>query len=268
MSSFSKRVLSAIVAVGIIAALIYFFGALGLKILTTFAVVVGGLELWTILFPGEKAPPKKVLFYVALLAVFASSSLLQSERGLAFALISLLFCLGALILHRRFSSLAELTSFQARAILGFFYLGLIPSFAMHLLDLENGAAWYLTTLAVVFAGDSGAYITGTLWGRRKLMPAISPKKSIEGALGGLICSFAAGAICAVFVRENPWVVGSIGFLAGIVAQFGDLFESQLKRMADVKDSGKIMPGHGGVLDRIDGVLFAVPVMLLGAHLLS
>lgn len=268
MNSFFKRVLSAIVAVGVIVALIFFFGSVGLKILTTFAVVVGGLELWGLLFPGEKAFAKKAVFYVGLLGVFGVSSVLESERGLAFALSSMLFCLSTLILHRRFGSLSELTSFQARAILGFFYLGLIPSFAMHLLDLERGAAWYLTTLAVVFAGDSGAYITGTLWGRHKLMPAISPKKSIEGALGGLICSFAAGAICGTFVHENPWVVGSIGFLAGIVAQFGDLFESQLKRMADVKDSGKIMPGHGGVLDRIDGVLFAVPVMLLGAHLLS
>lgn len=268
MNTFSKRVLSAVVAVAIIIALIWFLGPLGLKLLTIFAVVVGGLELWNILFHGERSAAKKVLFYVSLLAVFSAASWLESSRNLAFALICILFSLVALLLQKQFSSLKELTAYQAKSILGFFYLGLIPAFTMHLLDLENGLIWYLSTLAIVFAGDSGAYLTGTLWGRHKLMPAISPKKSVEGALGGLICSFAAGALCGIYLQENPWVVGSLGFLAGIVAQFGDLFESQLKRMADVKDSGRIMPGHGGVLDRIDGVLFAVPVILVGARLLS
>lgn len=268
MNSFFKRVLSAVVAAMAVAGLVFFLGAAGLQILTVFAVVVGGLEFAGMIFRENASPLKKNLFYVSLLLVFLSTSFGSSFGNLSFAAPLLLFLLVTLVFHRRFTSLVDLTTYQSRSILGFIYLALLPSFAMELLSLPLGVAWYLTLLAVVFAGDSGAYIAGTLLGRRKLMPGISPKKSWEGSMGGLIASFAAGALCATFFGQNPWIVGSLGFCAGFVAQFGDLFESQLKRAAEIKDSGRIMPGHGGVLDRIDGVLFATPVILFGAKLLN
>lgn len=101
------------------------------------------------------------------------------------------------------------------------------------------------------------------------MPKISPKKSIEGSIGGLAGSMVAAIVTLSFVPKVPlWSVVILGLLVGVVAQLGDLYESMLKRVADVKDSGKLMPGHGGILDRLDGVLFASPILLLGASILE
>jgi phosphatidate cytidylyltransferase len=109
-------------------------------------------------------------------------------------------------------------------------------------------------------GDIFAYFSGISMGRHKLFPALSPKKTVEGAIGGLIGSMAGGlAMWFGFFQDIPVALFIfLSIVTGIFAQTGDLFESLLKRVAQVKDSGRIMPGHGGLLDRLDGVLFALP----------
>ncbi len=154
---------------------------------------------------------------------------------------------------------------QAKSLLGFFYLGLLPAFGDRLLFFSNGVIWFCVLLAVVFIGDSLAFLFGVTWGRHKIMPAISPKKSTEGALGGLIGSISAAVMASSFLPHVPLVVLAVmGLFVGMIGQFGDFFESLLKRVADIKDSGSIMPGHGGILDRLDGVLFAAPFVYLTA----
>ena len=131
--------------------------------------------------------------------------------------------------------------------------------------------WLLVALALVWAADTGAYFVGRHFGKRKLAPSISPNKTVEGALGGVaagvVVALAFGTLAGVGFAQWPALalVALVAVLASIV---GDLIESLLKRQAGVKDSGDLIPGHGGVLDRIDGVLAALPVFAIGKEILG
>jgi phosphatidate cytidylyltransferase len=137
--------------------------------------------------------------------------------------------------------------------------------------VAEGSRWLATSfvllpLLATWAGDSAAYFAGRAWGRTKLAPAASPGKTIVGAVAGLIASMLAAVVLSqIRLGGVPFLplgltgAGWIGLLLGAVGQVGDLAESVLKREANVKDSGALLPGHGGVLDRMDSLLFAVPV---------
>jgi phosphatidate cytidylyltransferase len=126
----------------------------------------------------------------------------------------------------------------------------------------------LFALITVFACDVGAFAVGTLFGRHRLWPAVSPKKTWEGLAGGLLVSVvAAGLLAGPLVPGLGLLRGALlGLAAGVAAQLGDLVESRLKREAGVKDAGGIIPGHGGILDRLDSLIFAAPVFALGLKL--
>jgi phosphatidate cytidylyltransferase len=127
-------------------------------------------------------------------------------------------------------------------------------------DPVAGRADVLFLLLVVWAGDIGAYLIGRRIGGRRLAPRISPGKTWSGAVGGLLAAVAAGLLAAhVLSDAAPWRVAVIAAALGIVAQAGDLLESFVKRRLEVKDSGYLIPGHGGLFDRLDGVLAAAPV---------
>ena len=126
--------------------------------------------------------------------------------------------------------------------------------------LGSGAAWALMLVLVVWGYDTGAYLTGRWLGRRKLVAHISPSKTIEGMAGGLVLGTVAAGIGAILVGLDPWHPLIIGPIVGLAAQAGDLGESMLKRAAGRKESGFLVPGHGGILDRIDSFLFAAPVL--------
>ncbi|MDX9730150.1 MAG: phosphatidate cytidylyltransferase [Bdellovibrionales bacterium] len=157
--------------------------------------------------------------------------------------------------------LANSMQLQGVGLMGFLYVGIFPALALRILRLPEGDIWFFGLLAIVFAGDTMAYITGRFFGRRKLFEAVSPKKTIEGAFGGLFGSALAGIAIAQFLppEGSSWMMIGAATVTGAFAQVGDLYESLIKRVADVKDSGSIMPGHGGMLDRLDGVLFAAPI---------
>lgn len=129
-----------------------------------------------------------------------------------------------------------------------------------LLGLRSGVAWTLMLVLVVWGYDIGAYLTGRLVGRRQLIDHISPSKTIEGLAGGLVLATIAAAIGAALIGLEPWHPLIIGPLVGLSAQAGDLAESMLKRAAGRKESGFLVPGHGGILDRVDSFLFAAPVL--------
>lgn len=127
-------------------------------------------------------------------------------------------------------------------------------------------ATYLTSaklvfvLAAVAVSDTAAYFIGTRFGRHKLWPRVSPKKSSEGAIGSLVACVVSCVVLGVWLGRAPWwAFAMLGVLLNAFAQLGDLFESALKRSVDAKDSGGILPGHGGILDRMDSLLFAMPV---------
>ena len=128
-------------------------------------------------------------------------------------------------------------------------------------DPVAGFSNVLFLLLIVWASDIGAYVVGRLCGGRKLAPAISPGKTWSGAGGGLIAAIAAAGIVAICLdpAASIWRAGLLGAILGVTAQVGDLFESGIKRYFGVKDSGQSIPGHGGLLDRLDAVLLAAPV---------
>jgi phosphatidate cytidylyltransferase len=123
-------------------------------------------------------------------------------------------------------------------------------------------------LLVVWGYDTGAYLTGRWLGRRRLIENISPSKTVEGLAGGLVLATVAAGIGSALVGLEPWQPLVIGPLLGLVAQAGDLAESMLKRSAGRKESGFLVPGHGGILDRIDSFLFAAPVLVAYALLVT
>ena len=128
------------------------------------------------------------------------------------------------------------------------------------LGLRAGSAWMILMLLVVWGYDTGAYLTGRWLGRRRLIDHVSPSKTLEGLAGGLVAATLAAGIGAWLVGLAPWHPLVIGPLIGLAAQAGDLAESLLKRAAGRKESGFLIPGHGGILDRIDSFLFASPVL--------
>ena len=129
----------------------------------------------------------------------------------------------------------------------------------------RGLAWALTVILATWVGDSAALFAGMALGKRKLAPMISPNKSQEGAIAGLLASIVVGAVSFQGFGLGTWTLGLIaGVVIGLSGQIGDLAESALKRQAGVKDSGSLVPGHGGILDRIDALLFAFPAGFLMA----
>lgn len=136
----------------------------------------------------------------------------------------------------------------------------------------NGHRWLLAALAVVWAADTGAYFAGRKFGKHKLAPRVSPNKTIEGLAGGVIAGVVVGVAAAFWLAGAPAAqlpaVALVALAAVLFSVIGDLFESLLKRHAGVKDSGHLIPGHGGILDRLDGVLAALPVFALGKAVLG
>jgi phosphatidate cytidylyltransferase len=135
-----------------------------------------------------------------------------------------------------------------------------PGTAVGPLGLGSGVAWALTLVLVVWGYDTGAYLTGRWLGRRHLVEHISPSKTVEGLAGGLGLVTVAAGIGAFLIGLDPWHPLVIGPLVGLAAQAGDLAESMLKRAAGRKESGFLVPGHGGILDRVDSFMFAAPVL--------
>lgn len=169
--------------------------------------------------------------------------------------------LGVMFLFR----LPEITTVHHRIgwlCLGLFYLPFLFGHLLLLRFLPEGRAWIFLTLLVIMLCDTFAYFVGSNLGKRKLYPAVSPNKSIEGGIGGLVGSVMVVVLAGVtFLPQiGIWDGILVGLLLGVVGQLGDLFESLLKRACGVKDSGHIIPGHGGLLDRLDSLLFAFPVV--------
>lgn len=140
---------------------------------------------------------------------------------------------------------------------GIIYLGWTLGYFLPLREMEGGREWVFLTLFATFASDSAAFLCGRAWGRRPLAPAISPSKTWEGAIAGFLAALGVSLFLAFLLRLPLSYAEALllGGLISLAAQTGDLVESRLKRNMGVKDSGKLIPGHGGVLDRLDSLIF-------------
>jgi phosphatidate cytidylyltransferase len=179
---------------------------------------------------------------------------------LPLAALVLLFLAFALLFLFRIRDIATTAREVAFAALAFLY---IPLLLMHLVMLRQGpygVQWLLVIMLIVMTNDSAAYYSGCAFGKHRLYPLVSPKKSIEGALGGLLGSIGGTLLARITFFPQLTLLDALltAVFIGMLGQAGDLFESLLKRSFGVKDSGTSIPGHGGVLDRLDSIIFAAP----------
>ena len=150
----------------------------------------------------------------------------------------------------------------AVTLLGIVYVNWLVGHAFWLFDLETGREWVLLLVSVTWLGETAAYLVGSTLGRHKLAPVISPRKTVEGAVAQLVVSVLAalGARAVFFPALSLESAIVVGLLLGTVGQAGDLIESAIKRSVGTKDTGRLIPGHGGVLDRVDSLLVNTPVL--------
>ncbi len=181
--------------------------------------------------------------------------------GLNFALFLSFFAALCLMM---ISSPLDCDEISRIALLSFawLYLPYFISFVLLIRGAPQGRFWILFLLVVIVAGDAGAYHTGRRIGRHKLYRAVSPKKTIEGAIGGLFFSIVAGSVIGLIFLRNVPLARLFFFSLAVAAtgQVGDLIESMIKRNSGKKDSSGLLPGHGGLLDRLDSLIFAFPVL--------
>jgi len=239
-----------VAALGLLAALEFYRMAEGIK---AKPLVVFG-AIFTLLLISLRDPD--ILDYVNKFASFNTAFTTLLTAGLIISLICLL------PRKQKFGALPG----WAWTWAGIFYIGWLLGFIPALRALEDGRDWLFLALFCTFASDTFAFFIGRALGKHKLAPSISPGKTWEGAFGGLL----GGALLGLFfILPTPlslspflnwWQVAALGALVSAVGQCGDLVESLLKRNTGVKDSGTLFPGHGGALDRMDSVLFAVVVV--------
>ncbi|HKJ98194.1 MAG TPA: phosphatidate cytidylyltransferase [Desulfotignum sp.] len=221
-------------------------------------------EYLRIIFSREHGPVSlaiKTISYITCFFLVAGAG--TGSWQFMFLVLALNFILLSVFVLFRFASQTHVFDIIARQVLGIVYIPLSLSFLLFLRNAPDGIFWVLWLLVVCFINDTGAFYTGSYLGKNKLSPHISPNKTIEGSLGGIAAAMTAGVVGVVifFGRVDlALVMLPCAFLIAVAGQIGDLFESALKRASDIKDSGRILPGHGGMLDRIDGLLLAIPVL--------
>ncbi len=256
-----KRVISALAAAVIVLGSGYIWGKTGFYAVCTVAIVIGIHEFARMAFTYWKLPDQVFhLFWIVATLFYASLIRLAEHRLLDFSLSCVAFLVGSLWLSRGKVTNEQLLPGMAMGSFGLIYCVLFPSYAIQIVTLSHGELWFVYLLLVVFFGDIFAYFGGRAFGKSKFMPLISPNKSWEGSLSGLFGSCLAGTLFVHFFLDHVPLLYVIPFslLAGAVAQSGDLIMSLVKRVAHVKDTGSIMPGHGGILDRLDGLMICCP----------
>lgn len=248
------RILSALVLLPLTAAAVYLGGwAFTAAILV--AVGLAGYEFYKLLGKANLAP--NWVFGLAMIATLVFGAALPAWQRWTDLLLTLLL-MAALVWHMFQKGRPAPGSDWAATAAGVLYLGWLGSRFVMLRALPNGLYWLALAFVSTWITDSGAYFVGRRWGRRKLAPRLSPKKTWEGAVGGWLIGVLLTPLVAWLMGLSPWHGLGIGILAATLAPFGDLAESMFKRQASAKDSSNLIPGHGGMLDRIDSLLFVVP----------
>ncbi len=260
------RVITALVALPLIVLLVAFDRAWHLFSLFIFILTLGALgEYFCMAFPDQRKERFLGIGFGILvsLVVFHPE---VAEPGLFLALV----WVGLVSSYLLFSGdLEDKYQHLGWTLLGVLYVGfLFPHFVL-IHRGSQGVQWVFWLLLVVFLSDTAAYVTGMALGKRKLYPQVSPGKTVEGAIGALLISVLAGTLGARFLLPNlTWFEAVLlSLVVGLLAQVGDLVESWIKRVFSVKDSGRLLPGHGGLLDRLDSLIFpAVFIAYYTRHL--
>ncbi len=265
-----SRLIVGIVAIPIVVAIIFFL-PIGFFITLIMLVTGVGLFEYFNLIPDSASAGlgtvSRVFFACmgAALPVFSYYWALSGMVGWLYITLAalMLFTMGSLPHYERALSMV------AGGVLGFFFVAFSMSLTIPVILMKPYGHGLILWLAfVVWGGDTGAFYLGSRFGKHKLYPRVSPKKSVEGILGGMLSALLIGVIANLFIRTGLEALEALILppLLVLLGQLGDFCESMLKRGAGVKDSGKLLAGHGGILDRIDSFLFAIPFFYLYLHL--
>ncbi len=253
---FTKRILSTIVLCAFVLVGVTVDWLCGILVIGF--IVVGLYEYFLML--EHKGIRIYKYFGIAMGALIPISLVVRFEltKGweLLFIVLGLLFLI--LMQFRRRQSSGVIVDIST-TIFGIMYVSWFFSFLIRIRYLPNGLGLLVCVVLITKLGDIGAYLVGSRFGKHPLIPRISPKKSVEGAVGGFLCSILGALVCKPFLGFSWPHLVAIGAVFGILGQLGDLSESLMKRDCQVKDSGNIVPGMGGVLDTIDSLLFTGPV---------
>ena len=274
LSELARRVLFAVVAAPATVWLIYLGGPY-LGVLSATAAALGAWELYRIARAGGVDPIDSVgIPFAALLPLLASLAprgVFALNLGASAVAVLIMFTLAIWLrgAGQRPLSAVAVTLFGVVYTGGMLSFGVALRYHNYAVTRTAGTLLVLLPILLTWVNDIGAYALGRLFGRRKLMPTVSPGKTVAGAVGGIVV---AVVFCWAYVKwilapyaelgMAPWAVGVVALALSLAAQVGDLAESLLKREAGVKNSSGLIPGHGGVLDRLDSLLFVLPTAYL------
>ncbi len=259
MSSLTKRVLTAIVLVAVLIVTLFFLPRVAAILLLGVFLFTGSWE-WSGFFLADRLSLR--LTYVLLLVVLAACVSLLITAGILVDSLLILAVTWWLLVAAWLIFSNSAVSAGSCALAGI--MGFIPGWyaVMRLFSSPDGAWLFVWLVAIVASADIGAYFVGRSLGRNKLAPQISPGKTREGLLGGLLCASIVSAAGASAIAAPVYVFAGAGALIALISVVGDLTVSLFKRSAGLKDSGRILPGHGGVMDRIDSLIAALPLFVL------
>ena len=261
-----QRIITALILVAMLLAALVVPNPIFWRLFISIALLIGFWE-W-LSFCKITDPVKSIPFYVLFVLLFAT---LQAGVMPMLWLVAISCLFWLLLLCFTFKDV--LTGFHTpwiKALIGIWVLCTSGYFVIELKAIENGALWILCMMIAIWAADIGAYFVGRRFGKTKLAPSISPGKTVEGLVGGLVLVLALFVPLMVInfdIKKAGLLILTV-LITALMSVCGDLFESKLKRYVDLKDSSQILPGHGGILDRIDSLLAGVPFFMLGLFLLG
>ena len=222
----------------------------------------GGITLYEFLRMSSPAAEKKYIPLVLIVGIFPLVAAALWGSGAVTSSLFLALLILIIITVVAFPTLADGLHFVSRLWFGIFYIGFCSAHLILLHSLPQGVYWLLFLTAITAFSDTGAYYVGRSFGKSKLYPALSPGKTKAGAVGGIIGGMLGGLVVAalLFKGADLVMVALLGLVLSVTGIIGDLIESLFKRVSGVKDSGQILPGHGGLLDRFDSLLLTAPVL--------
>lgn len=268
MAGFRTRALSAVVLVAVLGSAL-FIGEYYLWGLMFFASIKGLYEFMRAMRDPENRDDMKpdaleIFGYIGVATIYVTLLLVSQEGQFVFIFYTLIVLLIALMIIYVLQFPKYSTTKMMQVFFGVIYVGVMLSF-VYLTRMERDGLKLVWLIFIAsWVCDTCAYISGMLLGRHKLTPALSPKKSVEGAIGGVVGATVVGFLYGMLIElgDASWVPAVICGVGAVISQFGDLTASAIKRNHDIKDFGRLIPGHGGILDRFDSVIVTAPIVFI------
>lgn len=257
-----KRIISGVLGIPILIAVVWYGGYL--LFLSLLVVALIGIHEFYIAFKEKNINPIRFLGYIITIFILSDFYFAKGQQHTLFLLVASTALIGIILLMKKKYNIID----GAITLFGIMYVSILLGHIILISNSDNSAYVWLVFITA-WASDTFAYFAGNFFGKRKLCPNISPKKTVEGAIGGILGTMISSGIFGYLViGENIIAIIIIGFVGSILSMVGDLTASIIKRHIGIKDYGNLIPGHGGILDRFDSILFTAPVVYYALALLN